>query len=194
MGLYDELYDGFSKTRKVMYVFSFFILLLSTAAGSVYLIVKYGNSSDIETYLNGVIGRLSGDIDGRSIMISSIKESAFVVIIFFICSFFKPGILVIGAEIARRGFVSGFTVSAFIKTYGTKGIIYTLCMMPQTLIMIPALMMLASINASLSLNRAERTKNLWMMYLFFIVASMSIFCVGAICEGFLTTIFMKMVS
>lgn len=192
--MYDELYDGFSKTRKVMYVLSFFILLLSTVAGSVYLIVKYGNSSDIESYLNGVISRLSGDIDGRSIMISSIKESALVVIIFFVCSFFKPGILVIGGEIARRGFVSGFTVSAFIKTYGTKGIIYTLCMMPQTLIMVPALMMLASINASLSINRAERTKNLWMMYIFFIVASMSIFCVGAICEGFLTTIFMKMVS
>ena len=192
--MFEEFPESFVKARRIFYILAFAVIMTGTAAGAFFLIYRYSGSDDIRSYLGGVTERFTGGLDRKNVILSAAKDSAVLLAVFFICGFAKPGVFVIAAELARRGFVTGFTVAAFIEYYSGKGILLAACMLPRAAILIPALAMVGSVNAAIAVNGAERTKNFWMFYIFFLLASASIFCAFAICEGFLTTTFMKWAS
>ena len=66
--------------------------------------------------------------------------------------------------------------------------------MPAELIAIPTLLFFAAVSVNFSLNRDKKQKKLIISYIFFLILVISIFCVAALAEGFLTTTFMKLIS
>ncbi len=189
--MFDEFQESFARVRRTFYILAFALILAGTAAGAFFLVYRYGGSEDIRSYLGGVTDRFNGGVDRKNVIFGAAKDCAAVLAVFFICGFVKPGVFVIAAELIRRGFVTGFTVAAFIEYYSGRGLLLAACMLPRAVILIPALAMVGSVNAALAVNSAERTKNFKIFYIFFLLASASIFCAFAICEGFLTTTFMK---
>ncbi len=189
--MYDELFDGFGRLRKIFYAAFFAVLLAGAAAGAMYLARRYGGSDEIKSYLDTAAAGFSGGVDSGSVTVRALKDCMLAAALFFICGFFRPGAAVIAAEIARRGFVTGFTAAAFMRYFGMKGILFSACMLPQTAVMVPGMLMFGSVNAAAALGAPQRTKKFWLAYLIFFVAAATIFCASAICEGFLTTTFMK---
>lgn len=108
--------------------------------------------------------------------------------------FFRIGILFIAGALMRKGFILGFTAASLIKFFGIKGILVTAAMLPGTLLIIPSFLFLSAVSADLSLRREKKEKKIIISYIFFTIIIMTIFCVAALSEGYLTTIFMKWLS
>lgn len=174
----------------VLYVF----LAIGTVMGGLFLVNRYGNSTDIKNWIDMYLLQIQAGIDKNNIFMNSIKNSVFTLIIFFICSFFRCGPLIISAEIVRRGFVTGFTAAAFMKYYGIKGMVLIISLLPHIIILLPAGLIYASVGCAFALKKIEREKKYIIFYIFFSILILAIFCISSIFEGFLSTIFMKWVT
>lgn len=103
----------------------------------------------------------------------------------------KYGYIISLFSVAKRGFVSSFATSAMIDVYGFKGIFLSLANIPQSLIIIPFAALLVSVSFIYSKNREKFDKKEKIIYIIFSLVIFTVFCVSALCEGFLTTTFMK---
>ena len=187
----DELFEGYDRMARLFYLVLLAVLLLGAAAGAFYLVRRYGSSEEVKAYLGEVAAGLSGGTDAKKVTAGAIKTGLLSAALFFVCGFFRPGAAVIAAETARRGFVAGFTSAAFIRYFGAKGLLLSACMLPSAAVLIPAVLMFGSVNAAAAFGRERRSKKFWAAYIFFFAAFCAIFCISAIFEGFLTTIYMK---
>lgn len=177
--------------EKLFLILLYILLACGAAAGAIYLVWRFGGSQDIKGWIDSYINNLSNGLDKRLVLSNSIKAYAAAYIVFLVCGFFRLGAAVIAADIIRRGFIAGFTAAAFIRFYGVKGILLMLSSMTHLLIFLPAGLMFAATSCALSLKKTERDKNFIIFYIVFSAIIFAIFCVAAICEGYLTTIFIK---
>ncbi len=173
------------------YIAAFIVFALGTALGSLYYVNSFGKSDDIINYLNNFTASIKNGADSKSIVISSIKGNAITYAVFAAAIAFKAGIAVIAAETIRRAFTIGFTVSAFVGSYGIKGALFGAAQLPQRLLMLPALLIFAAVCGACSLRKTDFGKRNKIFLIIFFVIIAAIFCAESFFEGYLTTIFMK---
>lgn len=180
-----------AKNRRC-FVIAALLLVAGAAAGSVYLAKNSEVMSEgIKTYLSGFFSTLGEGTANAAVFKNSLVSNLLCAGIIFLMGFFRFGCIVTGAILVREGFVAGFTAASFFKFYGAKGMLIMLSTMPAALITIPMLLFFSVISIRFSLNRERKKKNLVFFYVFFLILTISIFCVASLCEGYMTTTFMK---
>ena len=179
------------KNLNFIYIVSFVMLFIGSIIGGVYFLKLYPNSSDVADYLNSYVTQLKDGINTKAVIISSIKEYGILSLLILISGFFKFGPLISFFLLIRKSFVMSFTLSAMISEYGLKGIIYNLHIIPQALLTMPVLMFFISVGACYSVKHSIFNKKEKFIYIIFSILVFTIFCVSALAEGFLSTIFYK---
>lgn len=184
---FDEL---MSKSSRLYYVF-FALLGIGAVAGSLFYVNHIIGEGDIKQYMDSCIAWAGEGADLKALAASAVKRNMHMMLIMLIGSLFKPGIILIGAQIIRRGFVMGFTSCAVLKAYGFKSLYAITAMIPQNILSVPALILLAAVlSCSAAARGEERDKKFYAFYIIFLILIFSIFCAAALAEGYLTTTFM----
>ena len=182
------------KTIEILYIISFIIFAVGSVAGSFYFKYNFSGTESVENYLSGYVSSLKTGMDFKSLVNSSIKNYAILFTIIAISSLFKVGPLFSGAVLLRKGFVNAFTASAMFDIYNFKGVILSFVFIPQILLIFPLTALLNAVCITYLSKRAYFERKDKIIYIIFLVIIFTIFCISAVCEGFLTTTFMKWVS
>lgn len=177
--------------ERIYLILLYMLLACGATVGALYLVFRFGGSQDVKAWIDSYMSGISAGIDKRIVLINSIKSYSCVFAVFLVCSLFRMGAVIVAADIIRRGFITGFTAAAFIRFYGSKGILMMLSSMAHMFIFLPACLIFAAMSCALALKKIDKEKNFLLFYIIFSVIIFAIFCAAAICEGFLTTIFMK---
>lgn len=171
------------------------VFAAGTVLGSVYL-MRSGAVADADFtgYLGAYMTNAQGGIDRAA----AIKKSFFANLpyfaMLFISGFFRKGWLLSGFAIVKKGFVTGFTAAACVKVFGFFGVTVTAAMLPEMLLMMPSAVVFSSISTDFALNFEKRKKNFLFFYIFLSLIMLTTFCAAALCEGYLTTTFMRWLS
>lgn len=172
-------------------IIGYVILAVGVAAGSFYLLNEFYKNTGIESYIAERINTMKNGCDKVGVMRNALKNNCISFAVIFASGFFKGGFLLSAAEILRRGFISGFTFSAYLKVFGLKGTLPALATMPGLILLLPAAVVFSAFSASNALGEKEKSKEFIIFYIIFLVSVLSIFCMSALLEGYLTTICMK---
>lgn len=182
------------KSIRVIMILFVFILLCATAAGSVYFMRHSGMYNGLSEYLTSYLKTDLAAMDKTVIFKSALKSNLMMLGLVFAAGFFKIGFLITGACLIKRGFVIGFTVSSFIKTFGWKGAVIALSYMPSLMLIIPAFVVFCSISSMISFERYKINKKIIFSYIFFAIFIFTIFCAASFLESYLTTIFIGKIA
>ncbi len=172
-----------------------FLLAAGTAAGSVYLMRSGAETAEgVRAYLARFFETFAANKNNAAVFKNSLVSNLICAGIIFTAGFFRFGCILTGALLLRRGFVMGFTAASFFKFYGLRGMFIMLSTMPTVLITIPAMLLFSAVSVNFSLNRERKEKKFIFSYIFFLILTISIFCVASLSEGYLTTTFMGFAS
>lgn len=185
--------EGYRFIKKC-YIILLAVIAFGAAAGGVYYVNKYNGSTDIKGYLDSFLESVGNGMNCKSIMLRAVKSNMLTYAVLLAGILFRFGGALICAELIRRGFITGFTAAAMMRVYGGKGLIMAVCQLPGMLLLIPAAALFASVNTALSLKRVQAERHFIIFYIFFAAAVAATFCAAAVCEGYLTTTFMKLLS
>ncbi len=188
--------DGYrEKNNRWLYGAAIVLLAVGVTAGSVYLAK---NSIDlgegIKNYIGSFFESFAENRDNITVFKNSLASNLISLAVIFVMGFFRFGCIATGTIIVRKGFILGFTSASFFKFYGLKGMLIMLSNVPTLLITVPALLFFSAISVKFSLNQNKKEKKIIFSYIFFLILMISIFCVAALSEGYLTTTFMSMLS
>ena len=175
---------------KAILIMFAFLMLCGTAIGSIYFMRQSGGYTGISEYLTTFFKDKVNGIDKYSVFKNVLKSNMIMLGVIFTAGFFKIGFLGVGACILRKGFITGFTAASFIRCFGIKGMVISLSYLPGMLVIIPAFVMFCSVSGSFSLKKDRFQKKIIFSYIFFTILIITIFCVAAFLEGYLTTTFM----
>ena len=153
--MYDVLPENSSGPKRFYLPAALTLIAAGAAAGAFFMALRFGGSAEMGAYLEETASRLAGAADAKAAALGTARECAAVLAVFFICSFVRPGAVVIAAELLRRGFVTGFTVAAFAHFRGTAGVMF---MLPRAVIFTPAFAALGAAAAGAALSGALRGK------------------------------------
>lgn len=180
---------GYSFVKK-FYILLIVLSALGAALGALYYVNLNGSKDNINNYVTHFANGGSDSIDSFKIMVASLRTSLVVTIIFALSSLIKPGVLVVAAVAIRRGFIYGFTNAAMMSVVGVKGLYIVLIRLPEMFFMLLGICALGAAAGGLAVSgRGEPIKKIKFFNIFLII-SITTFCAAAVCEGFLTTIFM----
>lgn len=167
------------------------IFALGLITGCVYCVLMAGDGmAEISQYLSQYFMDAAEGVDGRHIFISCIKQYAVLFAVMMLSGMFRAGAVLNMLCVARRGFSMGFTASSMLRTFGMRGIIASLYTMAETLLMVPALIVLSVMCLKMSVSDTEIKKKLKIFYFFFGLLMFSIFCVSALIKSYFGTTFM----
>ena len=171
----------------------FFLLFAGVVLGSAYQ-MKISDGNGVQNYLTNFFEQIKGGADSRAIFQNAVKENFICLGIIFIAGFFRIGFVFAGAAVLRRGFVIGFTAAGFVKYFGAKGLLAVLSTLPGTILIIPGLLFFSSLSSAYGLKSEKTDKGYVISYILFALITGAIFCISALAEGYLTTIFIKQLA
>ncbi len=171
------------------------VLIASVSIGALYS-ARAGTETDqvLSSYLNGFFQTLPEQNNKFEIFKSALLDNLRLFLVLFIGGCFRFGPVLAVGGVAAKGFVSGFTTAALVKYYGAKGLLVNLCSLPATLLFLPVMILYAVFAASFAGEREKREEHKWPGYLMASALCITIFCICAFSDGYLTTIFMKMIA
>lgn len=176
------------KQRDTIIIIITILLIAGVIAGSIYMNnISVQMGEGIASYLSSFLNNMQQNTDSFLIFKNSFKNNIITALIIFASGFFKLGVGVTAAMIIRKGFIVGFTAASFIKFYGIKGILVMLSMIPSIIIIIPALLLFASVSLDFSFNTQNRQKKSVGLYCLFAAITILIFCLSSLAEGYITT-------
>lgn len=193
------------------HVILYFIIMLSFCVGiaagvfSVKALNETQKSQLLDYLLSSLQTMMSkGGVNYAQILSDSILSNLKTFLLiwgFSIALFAFP--LVFGV-VGIRGFVLGFTVGFLIENMGFKGALFAVvAVLPQNLVIIPALVILAalSVNYSLTVFKNRKSKNakkertkLFLAYSFLSVILFLVIAFGSVIEAYLSPVLIKGVS
>lgn len=186
---------GTDKKNNGLFAIVIFLLVVGVTAGSIYLTEHSADMGDgIKAYIGSFFSSFAENRNNITVFKNSLEANLISLGIIFVMGFFRFGFVVTGVILVRKGFIMGFTAASFFKFYGAQGMLVMLSTMPTVIITIPALLFFSVISVKFSLNREKKQKKIIFSYIFFLILMISIFCVAALAEGFLTTTFMTWIS
>lgn len=185
-----------------------FILIVFFAAGLVFgaLAVKNLNIDQIgelSTYLNSYLEKV-GDtqLNGSSLKLS-FTENLYTFAALYVLGLSVIGLPLIPVVVFTRGFIIGFTVGFLAREKAVKGIIFAfISVVPQNLLLIPAIFIAAvmAANISLLLIRKRFTGtgiSLLRPAGFYTLLMLGLFAISGLaglCETYITPVFIKMAA
>ncbi|MBQ3426719.1 MAG: hypothetical protein IJH37_06175 [Clostridia bacterium] len=183
----DKGYDIVKK----FYVLLIVVSALGAVLGALYYVNLNASKDNINNYVTYFANGGSGSVDNMKIMVASLKGSLVVTVIFTLASLIKPGMIAIAAITLRRGFIYGFTNAAMMSVVGVKGIYITLLRLPEMFFMLLGMFALGAAAGGISVSGRGDIRGKIKFFNIFLIISLTTFCAAAVCEGFLTTIFMN---
>lgn len=168
------------------------VLALGALIGSVYAAgMKEGASDELTEYLsvffNGEMRR------GGEIFFASFADNIKLFLVIFTAGFFRFGaVFVLGAACAQ-GFVSGFTAAALVKLMGRSGFLLNLSGGIAAVIFLTDVIFFGAYSLRFGLRGGKRDKRLKKNYILLSLGAITIFGIASLCDGYITTIFMKMI-
>lgn len=183
---------GYSIVKK-FYILLIAVSALGAALGALYYVNLGGSKDNINNYVTHFANGGTAGADSFKIMVASLRASLVVTIIFALSSLVRPGIVIIAAVAARRGFIYGFTNAAMMSVMGANGLYIVLIRIPEMFFMLLGICALGAASGCLSVSGRGELKKKIKFFNIFLMISLTTFCAAAVCEGFLTTIFMDTV-
>lgn len=170
-------------------------LIAGVSIGALYA-AKTGTDTDavLSNYLNGYFQTLPQQQNQFQIFKNALWDNLRIFVLICISGLFRFGPVLAVGSIFTKGFVSGFTTAALAKFYGARGLLVNLCSLPATALFLAALLFYGIFAASFAGEREKREKNQWPLYWVISFLCLTIFCICAFADGYLTTTFMKIAS
>lgn len=175
--------------EKIFFVILAGVMIIGVIIGAVYMALSDADDG-IYSYLTGFLEGF--DKNCFEIFKNSLTDNLKLLFFTAMCGFFKAGVAGVFCGVGIKGFITGFTVSSFIRYYGMRGIMIPLSTVLPNLIFIPALLIFAAYSASFSLQR--KNKENMGRFLIICLVFMIVFCIVSFLDGYLTTIFVKLVK
>lgn len=187
--------DISKKTLNILISVLTVVFAAGTIMGSIYFMRSNAAADgESENYLNKYVTMADDGINSYAALKNSLEGNIPYLLLVFAGGFFRAGIVLVGYSIIKKGFVIGFTAAACIKVFGFWGVLMTAAMLPGILVMLPSLLFFSSISTDFAVNPEKRKKKFIIFYVFLCLIMLTIFCVAAVCDGYLSTIFMKQLS
>lgn len=143
-------------------------------------------------------------IDSLAVLKQSLKSNFLFSIIMWVLGITIVGIPIALGFTALRGFVIGFSVAFFVKEMSIKGILVSLSLLPQNLIQVPTMLLIAGLSISFSVGmvkNAARAKNPRYSFLnrlgtYTTIVSILIvvLSIGCLVEAYVTPLLIKLIS
>lgn len=183
--------------RKNFWKFAFLAVAMIFCTGIVVgacYSAKTGGETDsaLHEYLNGFFQGFAADQNRLSVFQNSLLRNLKLFFLLFASAFFRGGILLIGAGVFSKGFVSGFTTAAFAKYYGIRGLLIPAASMVSNLLFFPALLGFSVCGIWLAAKKQKKDKNVLRSFFLLSAICLTIFCVKSFFDGYVTTTFMKL--
>ena len=169
------------------------VLIAGVSVGAMYAAKAAGETDQTLTaYLDGYFQSVQFQNNNMTVFKTALADNFKLFLVIFICGFFRLGVIGAAACVGVKGFISGFTTAALVKYYGAKGLLVNLCGLPATLLLFPVLIFFAVQSAGFAFAREKWNKSSVGRYLLLSLVCLTIFCISAFADGFLTTTFMKL--
>lgn len=173
----------------------FTIFIIGITLGAIYCaLLDFDADNSLSSYLSRYFIQLQENLNRTQIFKNSLCGYSKTFLIIYFCSYIRPGILGTTLALCAKGFSSGFTTASFIKYYGLKGILIPGISLISVLIYLPALLVFSSFSMTLSINKFQGERRKIKSFNLLAICCFTIFCVAALCDAFITTTFMKLIS
>lgn len=182
---------NYFEKEKIILFLQVFMLFAGAFVGALYMALSSADS-ELYSYLMRFFQSLSEGIDKFSIFKNSLRDNLGIFIFILVCGMFRFGIIGSAAVCAAKGFVGGFTASAFVRYYGAKGMLVSLASFPASLIYLPTFIAFCSFSSCFSLLHDKKEKSKMGTYFLFSLICLTIFCVVSFFDGYVTTAFVKL--
>ena len=183
------------RLKKSWFIILILVLIAGISVGALYS-ARAGTDTDqvLNGYLNGFFQTLPEQNNKFQIFKNALWDNLKLFVLFFLGGCFRLGPVLVVGGVAAKGFVSGFTTAALVKYYGARGLFVNLCSLPATLLFLPAMIFLGIFAASFAGEREKQEDHKWPGYFVVSFLCLTIFCICAFADGYLTTIFMKLAA
>ena len=172
----------------------FFIFVLGVILGAFYLsLMPDDKTYSIKRYLISYFDEISADINYKDIFKTSLYNNFKIFLILFICAFSKPTSVISCLVIVFKGFFFGFTTASLIRFYSTDGLFLSFSFIPSAFITITSMVFYAAFSIISSNNGIKKDRKKLSSFLILSFCYLTIFCVAAFGDTFITTTFMKIV-
>lgn len=175
----------------------YFLLMMAIVAagvliGSVYAVgMKKEASDEVYKYLCEFFD--GGMRSSADIFVSSLADNIKIFFIIFAAGFFRLGTVFTMSAGCMEGFVSGFTTASLIKLMGLKGFLINLSSGLSAIVFMLNLIFFGACSMRFAVRGGKRERGMKKKYLFLSAAALTIFCIASVFDGYITTIFMKMI-
>lgn len=185
--MYRNFFEGYLKIVMTMCLF----FCVAFVAGSVFC-AKTGNdeSMQMQEFLTSFL-ESAKEFDFKKTALAGLYDYLKIFGLIFACSFFKPGGAVNSLVLIRRGFMTGYSFTSFLKVFSEKGILGILAQTPEIIIFLLVLLIFSSTSTKFAFFSKENKKKFFVFFIIFSCFSGAIFCGLGIFKGYLTTTFMK---
>lgn len=179
------------KEKTIIFLGIVTMLFVGVLSGAFYMASQPPDKEFYE-YLEGFVKNINLDGKRLEIFLNSLKSDLGIVLLISISGFFRIGIVLPFFASLYKGFVTGYTMSAFIRYFGARGLFVPLSSMASELIFIPALVVFSAVSACFSLKKRKKTEI--NRYLATTAVFVLIFTISSFFDGYITPTFIKLFS
>lgn len=154
-----------------------------------------GMDKNAAAELNGYLTDFFNDGIQReySVFISSFFNSAKIFLLILLSAHFKLGAVIPPAIACCEGFVSGFTAAALARLFGICGFLVNLAGAAGAVLFLINIIFYGAYSIRFSLSEKKRERSVRKKFIVISIAAITIFCIASLIDGYITTIFMKIV-
>lgn len=120
-------------------------------------------------------------------------ENAFTLAILLLAGLFLPLSVLCIPVIFANGYTAGFSVTAMLRLYGIKGLVFCIPNILSAAFVVPALIFYSAASVR-NLRTFKGTKTFGKYFVILLIFLTAVFCVDSVIRGALSTIFMKSAS
>jgi len=167
--------------------------------------IDESQKEELVVYFNRFLQVIKGEkVDNYLILCQSLKNNFQTVLLIWFFGITIIGIFATLLVVSFRGFIMGFTVAFLVQGMGFKGVLTTLlAIIPQNIIYIPSILIIASQSMNFSLN-IIKSKNMGihennfkkniLRYSSIIAITYFIMCIGSLIEAYISPAIIKAMS
>ena len=183
-------------------VLSVFVIGIVAGSFSIKILNQY-QKEELTSYIQGFFTILNIEkIDNWLLFKNSLFSNLKTIFLLWVFGVTVIGIPFILGVLAIRGYILGFTVGFFISEFGFRGLILSIsAILPQNVIMVPALMIIGVISLNFSLTVFRRKKitisdflRLFLVYTMIIYLLSLFIVIGCFVESYINPVFLKVIS
>jgi stage II sporulation protein M len=189
------------------YLFMYFLVLVffvgGVAAGAFTVdALTLTQREELVSYFQGFFNVLDNEpVPSAAVFRQSLTNNLQIVLLVWILGITVIGIPVILLLVGLKGFIIGFSVGFLAEEMGFKGLFFALiAILPQNILIVPCFITAGVLSIAFSITLIKRRKarhkksltSEFLVYSMNMAAILLVIIVGALVEGYITPVFMKM--